>query len=167
MCVCILILFPYALLQNIEYSSLCYTIGPWLYVNPVLLISPSPHLYLFFFRFHISNIICYLSFSVWLTSLSMIISTSIGKFFTGGMGRGAVLWSNCKTFSSIPSFYPLDTNTVPTKHLQTFQNIPWGGGKCPQLRNTGLVKQSFLEGKSRPTLEWLFWQHFYNIALSH
>ena len=47
------ILFPYRLLQNIEYSSLCYTVGPgWLYilciiqycvyVNPRLLIYFSP-----------------------------------------------------------------------------------------------------------------------------
>ena len=47
------ILFPYRLLQNIEYSSLCYTVGPgWLYilyiiqyciyVNPRLLIYLSP-----------------------------------------------------------------------------------------------------------------------------
>ena len=47
------ILFPYRLLQNIDYSSLCYTVGPgWLYilyiiqycvyVNPILLIYLSP-----------------------------------------------------------------------------------------------------------------------------
>ena len=144
------ILFPYALLQNIEYSSLCYTIGPWSYVNPGLLISPSPHCIFFFFRFHISNIICYLSFSVWLTSLSMIISTSIGKFFIGGMGRGAVLWINCKMFSSIPSFYPLDTSTVPTKHLQTFQNIPWGGENAHSWETLILWNNHFWRAKAGP-----------------
>ena len=46
------ILFPYSLLQNIEYSFLCYTVGPcrlfyiywFIYINPKLLVysSPSP-----------------------------------------------------------------------------------------------------------------------------
>ena len=44
------ILFPYRLLQNTEQSSLCYTVRPcrlfyiqyWVYVNPNLLIYPSP-----------------------------------------------------------------------------------------------------------------------------
>ena len=106
-------LFPYRLLQNIEYSSLCYTevlVGYLFYmqqgvcVNPNLLIYPSPtpfpfgnHKFVFYvleslsvlqissfasFFFlisHISDIVGYLSFSVWLTSLSMIISRHISR----------------------------------------------------------------------------------------
>ena len=106
------ILFHYRLLQDTEYSSLFYMVGPCCFiyfiysrcvsVNLELLIYPHPAptfsfgsrkfvFYVFesvsvsqissfvsFFKTpHISDIIWYLSFSVWLTSLSMIISRSI------------------------------------------------------------------------------------------
>lgn len=67
---------------------------------------------------------------------------------------------HCKTFTSIPSLYPLDTNSVLTKCLQKLQN-------CPRLRTTDLVEQLLLQGKSRPSLEWLFRQHIDNIPVSH
>ena len=102
--------FPYRLLQNIDYSSLFYTVEPcWLsflyivvcvYVNPKLLICPSPHFpfgnhkFVFYvygsiFFFLVYRFICiiflkdstykwYMMFVfVWLTLLGMIISRSI------------------------------------------------------------------------------------------
>ena len=108
------ILSRYRLLQNIEYSSLCYTVGPLLiicfiysnvYFNPRLLIYPSPllpfdnHKFIclwvcFVNKFiciilltpHIRNITRCLSFSVWLTSLSVILfriktSINITKYY--------------------------------------------------------------------------------------
>ena len=97
------ILFQYRLLQDIEYSSLCYTVNLYslsiLYasVNPIFLIYPpllSPlvtkfifYVWVYFcfinkficiiFRFHIYEIKWYLSFSVWLGLLSMITSSWI------------------------------------------------------------------------------------------
>ena len=79
------ILFPYKLLHNIEYGSLCYTVGPCSlsgFYTVVCLWVYFCFLYNFtciilFLTPHISNIIWYLYFPVWLTWFSMIISRSI------------------------------------------------------------------------------------------
>ena len=100
------ILFPYELLENIEYSFLFCTVGPcwlsflyvvgsvyWSQISNLPLSHPFPvcflclwacfyfvdkFIYTLFFKvLHISGITWYLSFSVWLTSLSMIISRFI------------------------------------------------------------------------------------------
>ena len=94
------VFFPYRLLQNIEYSSLGCTVGPFLksilYIAvcicwPQLPIYPSflplpfgnhvcfwcVRLYPFFKIPLVNGIVWYLPFSVWLTSLSMIVSGSI------------------------------------------------------------------------------------------
>ena len=98
-------LFFYRLLQNIEYSSLCYTVSPcWLsilyivcvFLKPKLLICPSPTIsplvtlcflrlwvyFCFFHKFiciifisHVNDIIWYVF--VWPTSLGMKISGCI------------------------------------------------------------------------------------------
>ena len=104
------ILSPYRILQNSEYSSLCYIVGPcgssvlclvvYIYVNPKLLFYHSPSfpsvtislfsvsvnlfvLYISSFvsfcspKFCVQMIPWHLSFSVWLTSIIVIICRSI------------------------------------------------------------------------------------------
>ena len=97
------ILFHYGLSQDIEYSSLCYTVGPcclsFLYIIVCLCIPPPPtptpwqppvcslclgvcfcfidKFFCVIFYPHISDIIWYSSFFCWLTSPCMIISRSI------------------------------------------------------------------------------------------
>ena len=102
---CIYFFFPYSPLQNTEYSSVCYTVGPcclniavyiFLFKTKSKFILPLPplpfdsHKFVFCVResvlFHKCvhwhhildiNIIRDFSFSLWLTSLSVTISRSI------------------------------------------------------------------------------------------